>query len=73
MSRSRPSPKRNSHRLWIGVSRDLLVRPDSRPWPTPALDQTYLDFQTILGMLEEEPDAVADLMLDRTTARLSSA
>jgi len=32
-----------------------------------------LDFQTILGMLEEEPDAVADLMLDRTTGRPSSA
>jgi hypothetical protein len=32
-----------------------------------------LDFQIILGMLEEKPDAVADLLLDRTTARLSSA
>jgi hypothetical protein len=30
-------------------------------------------FQIILGMLEEKPDAVADLLLDRITAHPSSA
>jgi hypothetical protein len=41
--------------------------------PTPALDQTYLDFQIILGMLEEKPDGVADLLIDWITAHRSSA
>jgi hypothetical protein len=36
--------------------------------PTPAPDQTYLDFQINLGMLEEKPVAVADLLPGWITA-----